>query len=172
MDWVNERETTSGGDFFKIVEGDNRIQLLTHAVPFYQKWTGTKYEPAQDGDHNLSIRGVCWVLQDNIIKLATLPYTIVKQIRALMDDEDWSFSDFPMPHLVNIRAKGAGTKEVEYSLVPSPNKQEVSKDVLSELAKKPSPEEMVEKLKNKAQGHLHLNESEEVEDIGPIESPF
>ena len=153
MDWVDQQEqksqTERSKDYFNIVEGDNRIQLLTYCVPLAQVWTGTKYEIAEEGAQNVSIKGVCWVLQDGDIKLAKLPYTVVKQIRALQTDPDYQFAEFPMPRTVNVKAKGAGTKEVEYSVIPGPKEVEVTPEVLEELAKKPTPEEMVEKLKNK-----------------------
>jgi hypothetical protein len=148
MDWIDSVEKTSG-EFFKIVEGDNRIQLLSHAAPYPQHWNGSRYEPAKEGDENVSIKGVCWILQDGVIKSASLPYTVVKQVRALMEDADYAFEEFPMPRLINIKAKNAGSKEVEYSVVPSPKETEVSSEVLDELSKKPTPEDMVEKFKSK-----------------------
>lgn len=153
MSWIDEREKVAkeegSKEYFRIVEGENRLQILTHAAPYAQKWTGTKYEPAEEGEKNVSIKGVCWVLQDGAIKLAQLPYTVVKQIRALQNDPDYAFEEFPMPRAIKVNAKGAGTKEVEYSVIPSPKEVEVSSEVMAELANKPTPEEMVEKMKGK-----------------------
>jgi len=151
MDWVDKKEaqTKDGGDYFNIVEGDNRFQLLTHLAPQPLKWTGTKYEPAEEGDTGISIKGVGWVLQDGIIKLAKLPYTVVKAVRVLQNDEETRFEEFPMPYALNVKAQGAGTKEVEYNVIPSRKETPVPASVLTELAKKPTPEEMVEKMKNK-----------------------
>lgn len=153
MDWVDkkaeEQKAAQAEGYFNFEEGDNRIQLLTHCAPLAQKWTGTKYEPAEEGDTNVSIKGVCWVLQNGKIKQAKLPYVVVKQIRAYQSDEDWYFEEFPMSYPVNIRATGAGTKEVEYTVVPSPKKIEIPQYILDELKDKPTPEEIVEKIKNK-----------------------
>lgn len=147
MDWVDEVKT--GGDYFDITEGDNRIQLLSHCAPLALKWNpaANKYEPAEEGDANISIKGVCWVLQDGVIKSAKLPYTVVKAVRELMQDEDYAFSEFPMPRVINIKAKNAGSKEVEYQVVPSPKEIATPVDILTQLAEKPTPEEMVEKFK-------------------------
>lgn len=164
MDWIDEVKT--GGEFFDIKEGDNRFQLLSHLAPLALKWTGQKYEPAEEGDTNVSIKGVGWVLQDDVIKLAKLPYTVVKAIRELMNDEDYAFSDFPMPRLVNVKAKDAGTKEVTYTVVPSPKETEVSSEILEQLSQKPTPEEMVEKLK----GKKPAEDSEE--EVKPEDIPF
>lgn len=172
MDWVNEREAEikegAGKDYFNIQEGDNRIQLLTHCAPQALKWTGTKYEPAEEGDKNLSIKGVCFVLQDGVIKLAQLPYTVVKAIKSLMEDPDYAFTEFPMPRMINIKAKGAGTKEVEYSVIPAPKESPVAPQTLTELAGKPTPEEMVEKMKGKVSQAKKVEYPEN--DLG--DSPF
>ena len=172
MAWIDEAEKQKDEEYangyFSIAEGDNRIQLLTHCAPLAQKWTGTKYEPAQEGDTNVSIKGVCWVLHEGAIKQAKLPYTVVKAIRALQQDPDYQFSEFPMPRMVNIKAKGAKTKEVEYSLIPGPKEVEVSVEVLAELAKKKTPEEIVELIK----GKVVPSNPTDVDTIDPKDIPF
>lgn len=156
MDWVDNKEEKSKEDFkegyFNIQEGDNRIQLLTHCSPLAQTYNSStkKYEVAEEGEVGISIKGVCWVLQDGKIKQAKLPYTVVKQIRSLQTDPDWGFEEFPMNRLINIKAKNAGTKEVEYTVVPAPQEVVTSDVILAELSAKPSPEDMVEKIKGKS----------------------
>ena len=153
MSWLDEQEKRmkeeKSDGYFSVVEGDNRFQLLTHCAPLPQKWTGTKYEVAQEGDTGISIKGVCWVLQDGKIKQAKLPYTAVKQIRELQNDPDYAFEEFPMPRAVNLKTKGAGEKTVEYTVIPSPKETPIPQDIRDELAKKPTPEQVVEKLKGK-----------------------
>lgn len=145
MDWADN--VPSNSKFFKIVEGDNRFQLLTHLAPYALKWNGTRYIPAEEGDKNVSWKGVGYVLQDDLIKEATLPYTVVKAIKGLMDDPDYAFDEFPMPRLVNVKAVGAGTKEVEYNLIPSPKETQVPAAILTELAGKDSPQVLVENMR-------------------------
>lgn len=174
MEWVDQKEAeikkASAEGYFDIVEGDNRIQLLTHCAAYPVKWTGSKYEPAQEGDTGVSIKGVCLVLHDGKIKDASLPYTVVKAVRELMQDPDYAFVEFPMPRLINIKAKNAGTKEVEYTVIPSPRETPVSAEILKELAQKPTPEEMVEKKKGKvASGNL---EKPQTEELNPENIPF
>jgi len=180
-DWVDKQEKKvqeeRSKDYFNIVEGDNRFILLSHFAPLAQVYNPTtgKYRPAEEGDKGASIKGVCWVLQDETIKQAKLPYVIVKQIRALSTDTEWEFK-IPFPHTLNLSAKGAGTKEVEYSLTPSPRKVEIPQSILDELAKKKTPEEIVDIIKGKvSQG----NTTEETkpseypdEEIGPEDIPF
>lgn len=153
--WVDDiakkQEEDQEKGYFKFVEGDNRIQLLTHCAQLIQRWTGKGYEVVIEGDpqEGKQIKGVCYVLQDSEIKLAYLPYTVVKQVRELQNDPDWAFEEFPMPRTLNIRAKGAGTKEVEYSVIPSPKEAPVSAEVLKSLQEKTSPEVVVQRMKDK-----------------------
>lgn len=155
MDWIDKREEeikkSSSEGYFKIEEGDNRVQLLTHTEPLAQLWDNAekKYRVVEEGEKATSIKGVCWLLHDGKLKQAMLPYTVVKAIRELMQDPDYAFVEFPMPRQINIKAKGAGSKEVEYTVIPSPKETTVSKDILDELKTKQTPEEIVEKLKGK-----------------------
>lgn len=169
MSWADGVEKT--GEYFKIAEGDNRVQLLSHCAQYNLKWNGSRYEPAEEGEQNVSVKGVCWVLQDGVIKSATLPYTIIKSIRQLMLDQDYAFSSFPMPRVINIKAVGAGTKEVEYSVVPAPKETEVSAEILEQLAQKPTPEEMVEKLRD-AEKKRAVAAPKEDEEIDVSAIPF
>lgn len=150
MGWIDQRETeikdARAKDYFSIVEGKQQFVLLTHTAPLAQVFDGKKYRPAEEGDKNVSIKGVCWVLQDGLIKEAKLPYTILKDIRALQQNPEWEF-ELPFPHTFTLDAIGAGTKEVKYSLTPSPKTIEIPKEILDELKKKPSPEEIIEKIK-------------------------
>lgn len=163
MSWIDEAPEGSS-KFFKMVEGDNRVQLLSHLERYLLKWNGTRYVPAEEGDQNVSVKGVGYVLQDGMIKEATLPYTVVKAIRELMNDEDYAFEEFPMPRLINIKVKNAGKKEAEYVVVPSPKETEVPQSILAELALKPNPAALV------AQMHTRELAAKPVEaDVNPFQ---
>lgn len=183
LDWVDEREAErkkeQSDGYFNIQEGKQQFVLLTHAEPLTQVWDNAKkqYRTAVEGDKNVSIKGVCWVLQDGKVKQAKLPYTILKQIRAIQQDPEWDFK-FPFAHLLTLTAVGAGTKEVEYTLNPSPKEVEIPQDILDELAKKPSPADIVERIKNGPKVSQR-NEEESVpyptpedEGIKPDDIPF
>jgi len=154
MDWVDEKEKAmneeKSKEYFNMQEGDNKFLLLSHCAPLFQRWTGSKYETVDGNDEGVSVKGMCWVYQDGMIKSAKLPYTAVKLIRTYQNDSEWDLGDFPWTNMINIIAKGAGTKEVEYSLTISPKKTEIPADILKELSEKPSPEEIVEKIKAKS----------------------
>lgn len=161
-------------DYFNIEEGKQQFVLLSHFAPLSQVFdkASGKYRAAEEGDRNASIKGVCWVLQDGFIKQAKLPYVVVKAVRALRDDPEWEFA-FPFPHTLTLNAEGAGTKEVKYSLTPSPKKIVIPGEVMGELAKKPSPEEMVEKAKGNATVTAPFTaDAREAEQIDPADIPF
>lgn len=180
FDWVDskeeeiKRERAEG--YFNIEEGAQQFVLLTHCAPLAQVYEGGKYRAAKEGEKGASIKGVCWVLQDGKLKQAKLPYTVVKEIRGLQLNPDWEFS-LPFPHTFTLKAVGAGTKEVEYSINASPKKVTIPEEILEELAKKPTPEGIVEKIKGKtAQPAPSKSTSEAIdypaEDINPEDIPF
>lgn len=178
-DWLDKREEeikANSGDYFTINEGANKFLLLSHIAPLAQVWDGAKYRPAEEGDKNVSIKGVCWVLQrdekdEYVIKQAKLPYKVVKAIRGYSEDGDWDFQ-IPFMHPFNLTAKNAGSKEVEYTLQASPKPIEVPKEVLEKLATKPTPEEIVEKIKG-GKGSTGTQDSpEDIPELGPEDIPF
>lgn len=149
-DWIKKEEERiekeRDKNYFDIKEGQQKFVLLTHFAPYAQVFEGGKYRPAVEGDTNVSIKGICWILQDGVIKLAKIPYIVTKEVHALSQNADWDFS-FPFAHELTFSAKDAGTKEVKYSITPSPKKFDIPAAILEELKTKPTPEEMVEKLK-------------------------
>lgn len=175
-DWVEKEETRKkearSNDYFDIEEGANRFVLLSHFAPLAQVYEGGKYRAAVEGDDpsKISTKGVCWIYQDGHIKEAKMPYVVVKAVRALRDDPDWEFK-FPFPHTLTLNAEGAGTKEVKYSLTASPKLAEIPADVLAELAKKPTPEARVERIKGGPKEEKKGFEYPE-EEINPEDIPF
>jgi hypothetical protein len=124
----------------------------------------------------VSVKGVCWVLQKNekdeyVIKSARLPYTVVKAIKGIAQDPDWDF-ELPFLNPLTLNAVGAGTKEVKYTLTPSPKKFEMPEGILDELAKKPTPEEMVEKMKGNNTAPAASTVDYPTDDLKPEDVPF
>ena len=175
MDWidkqekVNEEKRVEG--YMSIEEGDNKFFILSHCAALAQVWDGSKYRPAEEGDKNVSIKGVCWVLQDGKVKEAKLPYTAVKLIRTYQNDSEWDLGDFPWEHQINLTAKGAKSKEVEYGLVLSPKKTPIPADAKAELKKKSTPEDVVERIKGRAKP-VSAGNSYPEEDIDTSLTPF
>lgn len=175
MSWIDETEKKRDEEFkegyFNIAEGDNRVQILTHCAPLAQMWDNAnkKYRVAEEGDKNPSIKGVCWLLHEGKMKQAKLPYTVVKAIRSLQNDSEWGFEAFPMTRQINIKAKDAGTKEVDYSVTPTLKEFPVSDEIMKELAARPTPEDIIEKMKNKVSPR---NKSDYPEGPNPEDIPF
>lgn len=184
FDWVDEKEEEIKEErakgYFDIKEGDNRFVLLTHCAPLAQVFDGKKYRPAEEGDRNVSIKGVCWVYQEGLVKQAKLPYTVVKAIRGIQQNPEWEFT-LPFPHVFTLKAVGAGKKEVEYTLSPSPKTVEIPAAILEELKRKPRPEDIVERIKSgRPTKQVEQDEPDEepaaedlpVDDINPDDIPF
>lgn len=179
--WVDNEEQRKkeerSNDYFNIEEGKQQFILLSHFAPFPQVFENGKYRPAVEGDKNISMRGLCWVLQDGHIKEAKMPYTIVKAVRAIRDDSEWEF-ELPFPHTLTLNAEGAGTKEVKYSLTPSPKKVEIPADILKELEQKPTPEERVERIRSGGSSQPKSQDEEDdgfkypIEEVDPDFNPF
>lgn len=171
--WVDEdkKKEGGGGAYFNIVEGPQQFILLSEFARLAQVWDGKKYRPAEEGDTNVSIKGVCWVAQDGVIKQAKMPYTVVKAIRELAEDEAWEFTEFPFPHVLTLKAKNVGTKEARYSITPSPKKVDIPAAILEELKKKPTPESIVERIKGVKQEKTPEGDYP-AEDINPDDIPW
>lgn len=184
-DEVAKKVEGGKGNYFTIVEGVNKFVLLSHIAPLAQVFDATtrKYRIAVAGDKNVSVKGVCWVLQKesdvegniaHVIKEAKLPYTAVKAIRELAEDPDWNF-ELPFKHPLTLTALGAGSQEVKYTLTPSPKEFEIPQEVLTELATKPTPEEVVEKIKGGAKDEVETKASAYTypdDDVNPDDSSF
>ncbi len=125
------------GEYFKVKEGANKIRLMTNTVPHQSTYKGTK-----------TFKHVCWILdyKDMKVKLYFMPHTILKAIEALQLSEDYSFTDVPMPYDVTINAKNAGTKEVDYQLMPARLATEITADALHQLNEKHTIQDVVAKL--------------------------
>lgn len=156
LDWVDKKEEKDKEEraklYFNIEEGENKFFVLSYIEPLALVYSPSekKYRLAEDGEKATSIKGLCWVLQDDTVKQAKLPYTVVKSLRAYQRDNEWELADFPWPHQVTLTAKNAGTKEVEYSVTLSPRKTDFTPGILEELEKKRAPSEIKEKMKEQA----------------------
>lgn len=181
FDWVDKQEEKRkeerSKEYFDIVEGKQQFVLLSHCAPLAQVFEGGKYRAAVEGEHGSTIRGICWVMQEGMIKQAKLPYTLVKIIRGIQQDPEWEFK-IPFPHTFTLDTLNAKTKEVKYTLTPSPKKVVIPEEILLELRKKPKPEEIVERIKGKAPTKTTTSEdtreypTAESEGIDPNDIPF
>lgn len=127
----------SSGDRFKITEGANRIRLMSEFIPHTSYF---KKNPTAPGPGERRFQWFGYVLdrKDGQIKTFFMPHTIHKFIEDLQTNEDWSFDEVPMPYDVTLNATGAGTKEVKYSITPSPKRTPITEaEAEAFIAKKP-----------------------------------
>jgi hypothetical protein len=110
---------SGGGDFYKLKEGDNRVRLVSECLPHRGTYKGEK-----------TFKWLCYVLdrRDNTVKAFFMPHTIYKAIEALQSNPDYAFESIPMPYDVTLTAKGAGTKDVEYGVIPARKETELTAD--------------------------------------------
>lgn len=101
------------GDRFKIAEGANRVRILSEFLPH------TSY---YQGNRRFQWLGYILDRKDGQVKTWFMPHSLHKFVEALQADPDWSFDEVPMPYDITVNAKGAGTKEVEYGVTPSPKR--------------------------------------------------
>lgn len=153
------------GDWFKIAEGDNRVRILTELTPYVSHYKvgaclGKADCPTckEDPDAKPTVKFLCHLIdrKDNIIKLAQLPYSVAKSIGDYQDDPDYSFASAPMPYDVNIKAKGAGTKEVVYTVIASPKRDNVTDETIDKLKTKKTPVQVKERMIEKRREVLGL----------------
>lgn len=115
----------SSGERLKLKEGPNRVRLVSECLPHKDDYQGKP-----------TFKWLCYVLDrvDGKAKLFFMPHTIYKLIEALQVDPDYGFEDVPMPYDITITAKGAGNKDVEYSLIPAKKETPITALEYQELA--------------------------------------
>lgn len=126
---VEQKGYVQGGDRFKIQEGANRVRLLTEPLAHRGSYKGTP-----------NFKWLVYVLdrKDGQVKLWFMPHIIFKTLRDYQRSEDFAFDEIPMPYDVTVNAKNAGTKDVEYTVMPSPKRSGLTTDEQKQLsAKKP-----------------------------------
>ena len=106
------------------------------------------------------------------IKVGQFAYSIAKALQDLQDDPEWTFSEFPMPYNVKIKAVGAGTKEVEYSVIASPKSSPVPPEILAQLTTVTSPEQLRDNFKKAEMKKLGLLPKEEGMKVGGSSVPY
>lgn len=188
----------SKGDFYKILEGKNRVRILSPLYPFASHFKAgacvgkedcpeckkmVKDKDGNDKENIPSVKFVCHVLdsKDNTIKLAQFPLSIFLALRDLQNDPEWAFNELPMPYDITINAEGAGKTTVKYSVVASPTRTAVAPEILAKLNKLHTPDQfknaMIEK-KKKSLGLITTNDKLSsgidypTEEIAPDDIPF
>jgi hypothetical protein len=137
-----EREgAIPGGDYFKYREGKNVFRLLSDCLPHPGLYKGRR-----------TFKWLCYVLDRDAgdVKVHFMPHTVYKAIEALQQTDDYAFDEVPMPYDLTVNAKNAGTKEVEYSVIPARVSKPLTAAEETMLATKKPLDELQAALKDKA----------------------
>ncbi len=162
---------TGGNDFFKFESKTlSKIRILTLPRVIASHFFGKGSKPAicygqdkgcpfhernddNDDDYGkLSVKYVAYVLdrKDNKVKVADLPYTIMKKLGTLEEDEDWKFEGFPMPYDMKVFFDKDKSPAEMYDVNQSPTKEPISKEIMEMLTakmEKATPDDMIAKKK-------------------------
>lgn len=155
------------GEYLKIKEGDNKIRLLSEGLPH-----SSIYKNPKTGETKKTFKFLCWVLdrKDKKIKPYFMPVTVMRAIESLQLSEDYAFTDVPMPYDININAKGAGIKEVVYSVIPARINTPLTAEEENEFNTKSPIAELQKKLRK--QEEEKITESQNEGEINVEEIPF
>ena len=158
------------GDKFKVQEGKDVIRILSEprmVQSVYQGQPNTKF--------------VAWVIDraDSKIKLYYMPKTILEAISAYEDDEQFGFSKLPMPYDITINARGAGTKDVVYNVLPgkagvlTPGEQEEfrAKKPIDEVVAKLLESQNVSEVQQGGPSDVQMTYSKGDSDVPPPTEP-
>ena len=192
------KDMNTESDFYKFKDGDNKLRILTEptiqvsrfgygicyegAAYCQQSELDKEYErkmaeaksqgkdPKKVSRPMLTKKWMAWAIDRSNGKLVivTLPYRISKSLREHMDSEESGFEGFPMPYDINIKAKNAGTKEVEYEFIASRKDTPVTKEELHELEGKTPVDQILDRMKSRSkeryeQEHTAPKTQEELE---------
>lgn len=126
------------GEYFKVKDGDNKVRLVSACLPHASEYQGKP-----------NFKWLCQVidLTDGKVKPYFMPDRVYQTIASLQRGEDYSFDEIPMPYNINISATNAGTKEVKYSVIPSPKRIDLTPEQLEAISKAPTVEDLQAKIR-------------------------
>jgi hypothetical protein len=135
---VNESSST---DYVKLKEGKNIIHLIAEPEMIADKFkVGICYPGC---GYRGTAKYLAYAIQDGEIKKWKIPMVVFDQIAELQENSRASFEGFPMPYVLEVTAKNAGTKEVVYTVLAG---QDVTLDA-STIAKLNALEPMEKSIK-------------------------
>lgn len=168
----------------KFIEGDTRLRLLSHTVAYAQHYIVGGYMgvclgkdrgcPGCAVSDKPKLKWLGWVLHEEQIKPCLLPHTIVVELGNYQADPEYAFTEPPMPYDITITKKKTGEKEqnVKYSIKASRINAPVSEEIMAELAKKLSPDQLKDKMREKKAIELGIKPNVEPDQpTGVIEYP-
>lgn len=153
----------SNNDYLKLKEGDNRFRLMSECLPHNDVYQGKK-----------NFKWLCYVVdrRDGKLKPFFMPHKIYKQIEALQINEDYAFSDVPMPYDLTVNAVKAGTMDVVYTLLPARKETPVTALEHQELTKAAPLADLQKKLLDKKLQNASTPPHDDVPPVTDDDCPF
>ena len=128
------QEERSGGDWFRPKEGTSRVRILTEFEPVLKHWDtrqgrsivcvgkdkGCPYH--EEGMSRGSVQYLMWIIdrEDGELKIAALPYSVVKPVADWKEMEDYSYDKVPEYDIIINKTKtGSEARDVKYSVTPA-----------------------------------------------------
>lgn len=194
-----------GSDYFQFDKsGEFKLRILTPCYPLASHFFGKGMKPAicygedkgcpfhgenapkddKTGEpKGPSVKFVGYVIDraDNKLKVAELPYTVIKAVTAYQNGGgDYQFSDFPMPYDIYVTYDKEAAPSDMYKIMAARSDSpllEEETQVLKEKLEKMTPEQYVERRKDKQRGGVATPDTREVPDypegeIDPEGIPF
>jgi hypothetical protein len=127
-------------DYYKLKEGDNRIRLMSDCLPHTGSYQGKP-----------NFKWLCYVIdrRDGKVKAFFMAHIVYKAIEALQLNPDYEFREVPMPYDITISAKKAGTKDVEYTILPARRETPLTPAELEDYESQKPIEDLQKALKDK-----------------------
>jgi hypothetical protein len=148
--------------FFRFPVGDTKVRILTDFFIVHTLYKGvypnSKYEgialKATDVKEGCTVKTSAWAWGivrgkekgTDTLKILQFPKALLYPLHALENSPDWEgmFSSFP--HGADIVISNTGEGPNRYSIQPTPKKTTVPNDVLDELGKHPTCEDIVKRI--------------------------
>lgn len=151
MAWVDIDVTSGGSDFLKLVDGDNKIRIVSKPVKQLVFWEDGKKRVTTNPNEKVDGKGPrqSWTMYaidraDGAVKLFTMGPSIAHALNELAGSPDYKFTDYPNYDL-NIKRTGSGM-ETRYTVLPGRDVTELTEDEINLLLPLPPIEEAVAAL--------------------------
>ena len=126
------------GEYFKLKNGDNKVRLVSECLPHEGSYQGKP-----------TFKWLCQVidLSDGKVKPFFMSHGVYKQICSLQLDEDYAFTEVPMPYNINIFTENAGEKTIKTVVRPSPKRIDLTVEQLKAIEEAPTVQELQKKIR-------------------------
>jgi len=151
----------SADGWFRFQDGENKIRIVSGFEPLGKHFDAkTKKSTVcvgkdkgcvfHEGDTRTPVKYLTWIIDraDGEIKIAELPYTVIKALSELRVTDEYTFEGTP-PYDITVKKKGEGL-ETEYAVMPARKNTELTNEEKEAIGNKKDISDIVEAMKEKA----------------------